>query len=97
MPDGSRRILANHRRRQKRRGLARVEVQVPKKDAALLRAVARHLREDDSGALRAQLAAATAPGAAVGSILDLLACDLRDEAFAPMLQRDRRPARPVDL
>ncbi|MCC6468431.1 MAG: hypothetical protein IT563_08930 [Alphaproteobacteria bacterium] len=97
MPDGSRRILANHRRRQKRRGLARVEVQVPKKDAALLRAVARQLRSDDASDLRAQLAAATASAAAVGSILDLLACDLPDEAFEPMLQRDRRLSRPVDL
>ena len=97
MTDGSRRVLANHRRRQKRRGLARVEVQVPKEDTALVRAVARRLRDDDSGDLRAQLAAATALGSASGSILNLLACDLPDEAFEPMLQRDRRPSRPVDL
>jgi len=77
--------------------LARVEVQVPKEDAALLRAVAKQLRDDDNGSLRAQLAAATASGAATGSILDMLACDLPDEAFEPMLQRDRRLPRPVDL
>ena len=37
--------LATHRRRLKRRGIARVEVRVPKEDAALLRQLAKVLSD----------------------------------------------------
>lgn len=97
MPSSTRSALAAHRRRQKRRGLARVEVQVPRQDAELVRAVARELRDADGAALRAQLAALAQPPKSGQSILTMLACDLPDEAFDPMLERDRRTPRPVDL
>lgn len=38
-----RKALSNHRRRLKRRGIARVEVRVPKEDAALVRQLAKTL------------------------------------------------------
>lgn len=37
--------LANHRRRLKRRGIARLEINVRKEDAALIRGVARALED----------------------------------------------------
>jgi hypothetical protein len=97
MKSATQRALARHRRRRRQQGLARVEVQVPRGDADLVRAVARRLRDGDVGKLRAQLAAAVAPEPEDASILDLIACDLPDEAFEPMLRRDRRLPRRVDL
>ena len=49
--------LAAHRNRLKKRGLARVEVQVPAEDAELIRRAARSLRgeADTAARLRVQL------------------------------------------
>lgn len=95
----TRKAVAEHRRRLKRKGLERVEVQVRSSDAPLIRAVARRLRDDapDSELLRGQLRAATAEVPTGAEFRKLIACDLPDEAFEPMLRRDRRPPRPVDL
>ncbi|MCK6450863.1 MAG: hypothetical protein L6R19_08415 [Alphaproteobacteria bacterium] len=94
-----RKAVADHRRRQERKGLERVEVQVPGADAALIRAVARRLREEtpDSDLLRGQLRAATGEVLTGAELMKLITCDLPDDAFDSMLQRDRRPSRPVDL
>jgi hypothetical protein len=96
----TRKAVTDHRRRQKRKGLERVEVQVSASDAPLIRAVARRLREEapDSELLRGHLRAATADVPDGAKLRELIFCDLPDEAFEPMLRRDRRPSRrPVDL
>jgi hypothetical protein len=46
MNGAQRKAIAKHRARLKRRGVVRVEVQVPKPDAPLIRAAARALRDD---------------------------------------------------
>ena len=95
----TRKAVADHRRRQKRKGLERVEVQVSGADAALIRAVARRLREEtpDSEFLRGQLRDATGEVPTAAEFLKSIACDLPDEVFEPILRRDRRPSRPVKL
>jgi hypothetical protein len=45
-----RKAVLNHRRHQKRQGIARIEVQVGKDDAALVRTVARALRDPERAA-----------------------------------------------
>ena len=45
--------VARHRARQKRKGMVRVEVQVPRGDAETLRQVARTLRSDSEADVRA--------------------------------------------
>lgn len=67
MPSAQHKRLSAHRRRLKRRGLVRVEVQVRKEDASLLRGVARALadpaREAEARALlREHFAAPAAEG-----------------------------------
>lgn len=60
--------LAAHRKRQEKRGLARVEVQVPASDAGLIRRAARSLRGEAGAAARVRtqllgvLGAGTEPG-----------------------------------
>ena len=55
MSSSQRKALANHRRRLKRRGVVRIELQVLKDDAALVRGVAQALADpeqaDDARAL----------------------------------------------
>jgi hypothetical protein len=67
MPSAQHNRLSAHRRRLKRRGVVRVEVQVRKQDAALVRGVAKALsdptREAEARALlRERFGAATAKG-----------------------------------
>jgi hypothetical protein len=67
MPDSRETPLARHRRRRKRQGLLRVEVQVRKEDAALIRTVARALSDPERAAetralLRARFAEPRAEG-----------------------------------
>lgn len=45
MPASSKKSVAKHRIRQRRRGLVRMEVQVPKEDSQRLRAVSAALRD----------------------------------------------------
>ena len=86
--------LANHRQRQRARGLKRLELQVPAGDAPLLRAVAAALA-DPARAPEARRALHDRFGAARATSLKSLL------AAAPLdgipLDRDPSPARPVDL
>lgn len=52
--------IKNHRRRLKRRGIQRFEVQGRASDKALLRALAKRLADDSAGALRIRQAVAGA-------------------------------------
>ena len=82
--------VRNHRDRQRKRGIARVEVQVPECDVPLLREVAGALRGAPERAqrTRAALQHALRPQASQ-SLLDLLACELPDEVVEEALQRPR--------
>ncbi len=50
MPNTKKKAIASYRRRMKRRGLVRVEVQARKEDAPLLRSVASALADPEHGA-----------------------------------------------
>ncbi len=82
--------VRNHRDRQRKRGIARVEVQVPECDVPLVREIAGALRGDPERAqrTRAALQRALRPQASE-SLLDLLACDLPDEVVEEALERPR--------
>jgi hypothetical protein len=88
-----------HRRRAAARGLVRVEVQAPKRDAGLIRAVAQTLRGKaaNAEALRSSLAKAlTHPE--TKTAFDIFGSDLPDEAFVGVFDRPRqRKWREVDL
>jgi hypothetical protein len=88
-----------HRRRVAARGLVRVEVQAPKRDAALIRAVAETLRAKNEKAetLRSVLARALVHCEA-GTAFDIFGSDLPDEIFAGVFDRPRqRDWREIDL
>lgn len=86
--------LGNYRRRMKQQGVVRVEVQVRKEDAVLVRGVARALadpeREAEARALLRQRFAVP-PAAGLKALL----------TAAPLeginLDRDRDSGRPIDL
>jgi len=88
-----------HRRRAAARGLVRVEVQAPRRDADLIRALAETLRGETSKAeaLRSTLAKAlTRPE--VKTAFDVFGSDLPDETFAGVFDQPRqRDWREVDL
>ena len=97
-PDLSR--LARHRRKRAASGVSRVEVAVPKSDAALLREVAQTLRAGGRAAarLRDDLRALVQPDA-IRTGAELVAF-LQSSPLAGVdldLERDRSPARDVDL
>ena len=88
-----------HRRRAAARGLVRVEVQAPKKDAGLIRALAETLRgeADKAEALRTTLARALSHPE-VRTAFDVFGSDLPDEAFDGVFDLPRqRDWREVDL
>ena len=94
MPKARKNPLASYRRRQKRQGIVRVEVQVRKEDVALVRSVAQALGDPGREAeARSLLKARFATPSAVG-LKALL-------ASAPLdgieLERPRDLGRPVDL
>lgn len=92
------RAVRNHRDRQRKRGIARVELQVPECDAPLLREIAGALREDPERAQRTRAALQQALGpAASESLLELLACDLPDEVVEEALERPRDLGRDPSL
>ena len=66
--DSQRRAVKKHRRRLRRRGLVRLEVQVPAGDALLVRRVAGALRGEPEAAtaLRARVRGALASGERLG-------------------------------
>jgi hypothetical protein len=94
-----RKATRTHRRRAAARGLVRIEVQAPRKDAGLIRALAETLRgrAEKAEALRSTLAKAlTHPG--VKTAFDIFGSELPDEAFAGVFDRPRQASWPeVDL
>jgi hypothetical protein len=82
--------VRNHRSRQRRRGIVRIEVQVPEGDAPLLREIGAALRSDPARAreTRAALQRALRPRPGQG-LLELLACELPDEVVEEALERPR--------
>lgn len=88
-----------HRRRAAARGLARIEVQAPRKDAVLIRALAEALRDEPERAegLRKTLAKSLALAEA-NNAFDVFGSDLPDEAFSGVFDLPRqRDWRQVDL
>ncbi|MBV9286323.1 MAG: hypothetical protein JO288_00630 [Hyphomicrobiales bacterium] len=87
-----------HRRRVAARGLARVEVLAPKKDADLIRALAEALRSEAENAETLRSALAKSLGPVAKSAFDVFGSDLPDEAFAGVFDQPRRRGwRRVDL
>ena len=94
-----RKATRTHRRRAAARGLVRVEVQAPKKDAGLIRALAETLRgkAEKAEALRSALAKAVLPPE-LKTAFDVFGSELPDDAFAGVFDQPRqRGWRPVDL
>jgi hypothetical protein len=88
-----------HRRRAAARGLVRVEVQAPKQDAGLIRALAETLRgrAEKAAVLRSTLAKALVHPE-VKTAFDIFGSELPDEDFAGVFDRPRqRSWREVDL
>ncbi len=94
MPTTQRKAVASYRRRMKRRGVVRVEVQVRKEDAALVRRVASALIDPESEAeARALLRQRFAEPRAKGLKALLAAAPLEGID----LERARDTGRTVDL
>jgi hypothetical protein len=94
-----RKATRTHRRRAAARGLVRVEVQAPKKDAGLIRALAETLRgrAEKAAALRSTLAKALMHPE-VKTAFDIFGSELSDETFAGVFDQPRQPDwREVDL
>ena len=88
-----------HRRRSTARGLVRVEVQAPKRDAGLIRALAETLRGRAARAeeLRSLLATALMHPE-VKTAFDIFGSELPDEAFAGVFDQPRQGLwREIDL
>jgi hypothetical protein len=93
-----RKATRTHRRRATARGLVRLEVQAPKRDVGLIRALAETLRgnAEKAEALRSALARAVHPEASTA--FDIFGSDLPDEVFAGVFDQPRQPGwREVDL
>jgi hypothetical protein len=74
MPPSNRKAVARHRDRQKRKGLVRVEIQVPTEDMARVRALAEALRNPDkAAAVRAELERVLGPPVTSMTFKELLA------------------------
>ncbi len=87
-----------HRRRATARGLMRIEVLAPRRDAGLVRALAETLRRNSEKAnvLRCTLEHALSPE--VRTAFDIFGSELPDEAFAGVFDQPRqREWREVDL
>jgi hypothetical protein len=94
-----RKATTAHRRRAAARGLVRLEVQAPKRDAGLIRAVAETLRgeAERAKALRSMLEN-TLVSPAVKTAFDVFGSDLADQAFAGVFDQPRQKGwREVDL
>jgi hypothetical protein len=88
-----------HRRRAAARGLVRLEVQAPKKDADLIRALAETLRSESekAKALRAALVTSLVHPA-TRTAFDVFGSDLPDEVFAGVFEQSRQKLwRKIDL
>ncbi len=87
-----------HRRRAAARGLVRIEVVAPRRDAGLVRALARTLRSnsDKAKALRSTLEHALGPE--IKTAFDIFGSELPDEAFDCVFdQPGQRKWREIDL
>jgi hypothetical protein len=94
-----RKATRTHRRRAAARGLVRVEVQAPKKDAGLIRALAETLRggAEKAEALRSTLAKAVMDPQ-TRTAFDIFGSELPDKAFAGVFDQPRRRGwRRIDL
>lgn len=80
-----------HRRRATARGFVRVEVQAPKQDAGLIRALAQQLRgqEEKAEALRSTLANLLLHPD-VKTAFDIFGSDLPDETFSGVFDQPRQ-------
>ena len=85
-----RKATTAHRRRARARGLVRIEIQAPKRDAGLIRAVAETLRNKPEKAmtLRSTLAKALIEPN-LKTAFDVFGSDLADEAFAGVFDQPR--------
>ncbi len=86
-----RKAIRTHRRRAAVQGLVRVEVQAPRRDAGLIRALAKTLRGEGekAEALRSMLAVALMhPG--LKTAFDVFGSELPDQAFAGVFEHPRR-------
>jgi hypothetical protein len=95
-----RKATRTHRHRAAARGLVRVEVQAPKKDAGLIRALAETLRGGTGKAevVRTTLAKALIRHPEVNTAFDIFGSELADEVFAGVFGQPRqRDWREVDL
>jgi hypothetical protein len=90
-----------HRKRQRQRGLVRVEVSVPERDADIVRRLAAALRGAPEDAERARVAVANASGRKVSTLYDLVARPDGDAGLDALLDeiltRDRDLPRDVEL
>src|SRR5712692_10283975 len=86
-----RKATRTHRRRAAARGLVRVEVQAPRKDAGLIRALAETLRgrAEKAEALRSTLAQALMHPE-VKTAFDIFGSELPDDAFAGVFDQPRQ-------
>ena len=94
-----RKATRTHRRRAAARGLVRVEVQAPKKDAGLIRALAETLRgkTKEAEALRSTLTKAVMPPQ-LSTAFDIFGSELPDDAFTSVFDQPRQGGwRKVDL
>jgi len=94
-----RKATRTYRRRAAARGLVRVEVQTPRKDAALIRALAETLRggAGKAEALRSTLAKAVM-NPEMRTAFDIFGSDLPDDVFADVFDQPRQTGwRRVDL
>jgi hypothetical protein len=94
-----RKATRTHRRRAAARGLVRVEVQAPKKDAGLIRALAETLRgkTKEAETLRSTMAKAVMPPE-LRTAFDIFGSELPDDAFAGVFDQPRqRSWREIDL
>jgi hypothetical protein len=93
-----RKASATHRRRASKRGLVRLEVQVPQGDAALLRELANRLRGTGTDAKSARTGVRILLAKPVRTALDVFASDLPDSYFEGVFEhRKRDMPRDVDL
>jgi hypothetical protein len=94
-----RKATSAHRRRAAARGLVRLEVQAPKRDAGLIRAVAQTLRGEQGKAKELRLMLENAlVGPEVKTAFDKFGSDLPDQAFAGVFDQPRQKGwREVDL
>jgi len=94
-----RKATRTHRRRAAARGLVRVEVHAPKKDAGLIRALAETLRgkTKEAETLRSALTKAVMPPE-LRTAFDIFGSELPDDAFAGVFDQPRqRSWREIDL